>query len=297
MNTRYSISSIKAMDTSYFNEIEGKPFDDNESEMQSLSNYNHESSMRLATDQIPALNQQEFTRNRRKRIFMRRGAFEWLPIYCSNDLVFGSWCFVVGSVIATLIPIVPLLDLFYGFWTQTGTLPILDDAATFVLLIISGVFFTLGSLAFVRATEEPPLKPLLHDWEHFETDELLAAWLFLLGTVPFPAFMGLYVYYYSDVLVYWGALIGSLVFVVATYVFVLACYPTDEPRNQIVPYITRLFCREKDCWIHRHLSNDWLAGTWIFFYGTLIMCLGSFSMLVNAILDENNLEIFDWSSS
>lgn len=25
-------------------------------------------------------------------IVMRRGAFKWLPVLCSNDLVHGSWC-------------------------------------------------------------------------------------------------------------------------------------------------------------------------------------------------------------
>jgi len=165
-----------------------------------------------------------------------------------------------------------------------------------MLLIISGVFFTLGSLAFVRATEEPPLKPLLSDWTHFETDELLAAWLFLFGTVPYPAFMGLYVYVYRGVLVYWGCLAASLIFVAATYMFVLSCYPCDEPRDQIIPYLIQFFCTE-ECWLHKHLSNDWLAGTWIFFYGTLFMCFGSFSMLVNAVIDQNNLDIFDWGSS
>lgn len=238
-------------------------------------------------------------RSRRERIVSRRGAFKWLPVYFSNDLVHGSWWFVIGSVGTIIIPIVPLLDLFYPFWptSSTGSLPLLQDAATFGLLIVSGIFFTLGSLAFVRATEDPPLRPLFTFTIHLATDELLAAWFFLLGTIPFVPFMAVYVYYNPSILVYWGCLVASFVFVIATYFFVLACYPTEEVKHSvIIPYLSRMVCGE-NCWIQKHLSNDWLAGTWIFFYGTLLLCIGSTAMLFIAVNDQNDLEIFDWASS
>ena len=106
----------------------------------------HESSMRLATD-ISVEDQKSRRRNRKMKITARRGAFKFLPVYCSNDLVHGSWWFVVGSVLATVIPIVPLVDLFYPFWASKAQLPLLSDATTFGLLIVSGAFFTFGSLA------------------------------------------------------------------------------------------------------------------------------------------------------
>jgi len=188
----------------------------------------YESSMRLATD-ISADDRRNRRRNRRRKIRARRGAFQFLPVHCSNDLVHGSWWFVLGSVIATLIPIVPLVDLFYPFWKSTPRLPILSDAATFGLLIASGFFFTIGSLAFVRATEEPPLQPLFANVSvHLETDELLAAWLFLIATIPYPIFMAVYIHFNPHVLFYWGVLFASLLFVVATYFFVLTCYPSNE---------------------------------------------------------------------
>lgn len=259
------------------------------------------SAMRQATDPQPVETRAQRRRTRRERIIARRGAFKWLPVCCSNDLVHGSWWFVVGSIIATLIPIVPLVDLFYPFWTTTGgSLPLLEDAATFGLLIASGVFFTFGSYAFVRATEEPPLRPLLISWSstHLATDELLAAWLFLFATIPFVPFMAVYVYYNSDVLLYWGCLVASIIFVIATYFFVLACYPSEEARHQIIPYLTSFICSDK-CWMKKHLANDWLAGTWIFYYATLLMCIGSVVMLVISLRSSeiNHLEVFDWASS
>lgn len=251
------------------------------------------SSMRLATENGNRLNRMK---SRRERILSRRGAFQFLPVLCSNDLVFGSWWFVVGSIIATIIPIVPLVDLFYPFWTKSdSSLPLLEDVTTFGLLIASGFFFTLGSLVFVRATEEPPLPPLFSS-PHLETDELLAAWLFLLATIPFVPFMAVYVYYNSNMMVYWGCLVASILFVTATYMFVLACYPTDEVRQQIIPFCVSVICGEKSC-LMKHLSNDWLAAMWIFFFGTLLMCIGSVAMLYFTYPTGNHLEIFDWGSS
>jgi len=263
-----------------------------------------QSVMRQATEAY-VMSRAERRRSRRERIKGRRGAFRWLPIKFSNDLVHGSWWFVVGSVIATLIPIVPLVNLYYNFWgtDSKGSLPLLEDAATFGLLIASGFFFTMGSLAFVRATEEPMLKPLFsHISVHMATDELLAAWLFLFATIPFVPFMAVYVWYNNQVMLYWGCLIASIIFVIATYFFVLACYPSDreERRHQIVPMIVGCFCK-RDTWgINKHLSNDWLAGTWFFFWATLVMLGGSVFMLVYTLNDKggkNHLEIFDWATS
>jgi len=222
--------------------------------------------MRAATEEAPPLTRAERRRTRRERISARRGAFRWLPIKFSNDLVHGSWWFVVGSIIATLIPIVPLINEYYPFWDTGGerSLPLLEDAATFGLLIASGFFFTLGSLAFVRATEEPMLKPLFsHISVHMATDELLAAWLFLFATIPFVPFMAVYVFYNNTVLLYWGCLIVSIAFVIGTYFFVLACYPSDreERRHQIVPMLVSCLCNGDCCGLSTHLSNDWLAGT------------------------------------
>lgn len=262
-----------------------------------------QSAMRQATEEVPQT-RAERRRSRRERILGRRGAFRWLPIKFHNDLVHGSWWFVAGSVGATLIPIVPLLDLYYTFW-DTGSdksVPLLEDAATFGLLIASGLFFTLGSLAFLRATDEPPLKPLFsHISIHMATDELLASWLFLFATIPFIPFMAVYVYYNSDVLLYWGCLVASAVFVLSTYFFVLACYPSnrEERRHQIVPMLVNCLCKSDCCGLNKHLCNDWLAGMWVFFWGTFVLLAGNIFMLAYTMQNggQNHLEIFDWATS
>jgi hypothetical protein len=210
----------------------------------------NESTMRLSTDGSTSRRQM-----RKDRILSRRGSFHALPVGFSNDLVHGSWWFVLGSIVATIIPIVPLVDLFYPFWPHSSSsLPLFDDVWCFVLLIISGFFFTLGSLAFVRAVEEPPKKPLFSSY-HLATDELLAAWLFLLATIPFVPFIGVYVYYNRHVYVYWGCLVGSILFVVATYFFVLSCYPNDQEREQIIPQVAQQLLGPQN-WINKvSMSN------------------------------------------
>ena len=92
---------------------------------------------------------------------------------------------VWGSLLTAAFALVPLIQEYESFYRQhDDLLPSVDFKITWSLLVISGIAFTAGSLAFVRAFEEPPKQPLFHFYRHLQTDELLGAWLFLLGTVP-----------------------------------------------------------------------------------------------------------------
>lgn len=116
--------------------------------------------------------------------------FAWLPAHgMSSDLVYGSWWFIFGSIFSALIPLVPLVSLYVGWWPDTSTfLPLDIHVTAYVLLIVVGVFFTVGSYAFLRAVH-PRLKdiPLFNkDYERKEnlgllqrqcmTDELFGMW-------------------------------------------------------------------------------------------------------------------------
>ena len=52
-----------------------------------------------------------------RQIKQSRGAFKYLPVYFTNDLVHGSWWMVVGSLLGTIIPIVPLFDIYLHFFS------------------------------------------------------------------------------------------------------------------------------------------------------------------------------------
>ncbi len=53
-----------------------------------------------------------------QRILSNRRAFKWLPVYCENDLVHGSWWYVWGSVLTIFIPVFPLVSLYAGWWPE-----------------------------------------------------------------------------------------------------------------------------------------------------------------------------------
>jgi len=69
-----------------------------------------QSSMRRA---VTAAMDQYDRANRRLQTIERRGAFKWLPVYFTNDLVHGSWWFVFGSLYTTVISLVILLNSYY----------------------------------------------------------------------------------------------------------------------------------------------------------------------------------------
>lgn len=257
--------------------------------------------MRITTHNMTLLSDEEEERgavhlSHAQRIRSRRGAFQCLPVYCSTDVSHGSWWFVWGSLVAMFTAVVPLLqEHIHFFQTNDDTLPVLDFYSTWALLIVSGFFFTVGSYAFVRAFEEPPQKPLF-TWRHVETDELLGAWLFFFGTAPAVPYAAIFYFLHPSEVIYLGAMIVAGLFVVGSLLFVFACYPSDKKHRQIIKPVVRV-CFGSHHWIVKHLQNDWLAGTWFFFYASLICLLGSIVVLCFSLSYGNDEEIFIYSSS
>jgi len=234
--------------------------------------------------------------SRENAVICRRGAFQFLPVLCSNDLVHGSWWFFWGSVFATIVPVVPLLDDYIVVMPDhDDTLHAFNYDITWYFMLVSGIFFTLGSLAFVRAFEEPPLFPVFR-WVHVGTDELLGAWLFFFGTLPSVPLCGVFVWWYPFQLSYCGALVASVIFVIGAFLFVLACYPSNKTNAcNLQPIFIYIFGRRR--WIDKHICNDWLAGTWFFFYATLAWVVGSIYYLMRSV-DLNNMEeLLIWTLS
>lgn len=120
---------------------------------------------------------------------MERVSFKWLPRCFSNDLVHGSWWFVVGSAVSTMIPVIPLIDLSYHFFNipPSSDVKAFDQPFTWLLLISSGLFFTLGSFALVLHFEENQGDEHFSSTDTHEEDDaaVIAAWLFFLGSIPF----------------------------------------------------------------------------------------------------------------
>lgn len=99
---------------------------------------------------------------------------------------------------------------------------------SWVLMLISGVFCTMGSLAFVRAFHEnPPMMPLFTCY-HLQSDELLASWLFFFSTVPFIPYVCVFLSAGYSGLMYLLALAFAIIAAMGCLLFVRACYPSDQ---------------------------------------------------------------------
>lgn len=233
---------------------------------------------------------------KKDRVISRRGAFIWLPVLCSNDVVHGSWWFVWGSFYSTILPIIILLNNKYlHIYPRDNSLPALGYYVTWLMLIFSGFFLTLGSLAFVRAFEEPPIPPIFK-WKHVQTDELLGAWMFMLGTLPSVPYSLMWFFTYPSEVIYLAFLVASGFFVFCTYLFVLACYPSDKKHKQVIkPVVRVIFGRNH--WIVKHLQNDWLAGTWFFLIATIVCFFGTLLLFFSAISKGNKEELFIYGMS
>jgi hypothetical protein len=247
-------------------------------------------------------------------VFNKRGAFRWLPLFSSNDLVAGSWYYVWGSLLCILIPCFPLIHLFETLWSSHSEafLPLEEDAAVYSMLIFMGVMYTIGSYAFLRAVETPRVHPL-STWYHFQSDELLGMWTFFWGTAPSVPIMAIYAYYYPGDVKYAVALALSCLFTACFFGAALACYPRKDYDPEAPVHWIYVFCpclkyREylapvllhciPSSWtsLRKHVANDWLVVSW----GVLVCCI--FSVLIccgllrYAVLDESDPHIYDYST-
>lgn len=237
---------------------------------------------------------------RKEVIVMRRGAFTWLPVLCSNDLVHGSWWMVFGSLGCAVTAVIPLIQGYLTFYSQhDDLLPTTDFDVIWTLLIVSGIFFTLGSLAFVRAFEEPPKRALLYFYYHAQSDELLGAWLFLFGTLPSVPYALVFISQHPT-FPFFGTLFGALLCVFGTVLFVLACYPKKDSHGvvhkEFLIHFCITYCGGARIWVVKHLATDWLAGTWFFLWANVLFTVGSLILMFAAFAIGTAEQIFIWTS-
>ncbi len=133
---------------------------------------------------------------------------------------------MIGSLFILFIAIIVLLSTFHDTILGEDDSVLTNDQFRVIwyLLIFSGVFFTLGSAAFLRAVNDPPMKSMFK-WYHISTDELVGAWCFLLSVLPAIPYSLIYLLVTRE-LVFLGMLAVSILVVIACYIFVLACYPS-----------------------------------------------------------------------
>ena len=163
-----------------------------------------------------------------------------------NDLIHGSWWFVLGSILVVLSSAIIVANRYQrNIGSDDSKLSTGAYTTTWVLIAVSGVFYTLGSLGFVRAMNDPPMKPMF-SWYHLSTDELFATWMFFVGTVLLlPYCLVLLISEGSKLIVF---MVFLLVIVIALqYIWVTTCYPSSD--NQVT-----LFHLEQDTVISPYCS-------------------------------------------
>ena len=254
----------------------------------------------------------ESQEERRARIIKNRGTLKWLPVLCSNDLVHGSWYYVWGSFLSVLIPLFPLISLYLGSeeWWPASEVGMSQNlhALAYGLMALLGLFYTVGSYAFLRAVDYPVPTPLFSYFYHFQTDELLGMWLMFFGTATTVPICAMYAYYGGGAL-YWLATGVCSFFTVLFAVATLACYPglvideefknRHDPKQYLQPWITPCmpenFCGFN---IKRHMSNDWLIVSWGMTWGCAACVLMSvFMLLYSCLFDPKPRDIYDYSTS
>jgi len=233
---------------------------------------------------------------RRARIVAKRKAFEFIPVAFSSDLVHGSWWMVTGSALSVLVPVPLLIDCFILFFTVPSDTDhkAFDEEATWILMIISNFFFALGSWIFIRAFEEPPPPPMLPQFTHTSTDELLGAWLYVIACLPSIPYSIVFLAYNYHRLTYWASLIASIFFALGCFFFVHACYPShhhmlEQETHVILPLAKRIFGHKS--WILTHVQTDWLAACWFFLFSSIWFSFGSYLFLFS---EENDRQLYIW---
>ena len=194
----------------------------------------------------------------------------------------------------TFAPIYPLYEKQHHGSDTDDLLPITDFDATWTLLIICGIFFIFGSLSFARAFDEPPQKPLFSQIRHFQTDELMGTWFYLLGMLPFIPYMFIF-YIRTWSIFYLTTFVGSIFLAWASYLGVVSCYPSEQKHeNNVMPLLISTFGAQM--WIVKHLSNDWIAGTWIIYLANVLLTVASFLLFLIAWGVNNAAGMYTWGT-
>jgi hypothetical protein len=202
-----------------------------------------------------------------------------------------------------LIPAMPLISIYLPehsrFWPTSDAFVISheDHTAVYVLLIASGLLFTLGSLLLVRCFLEPEPEPLFSCYL-FVNDEVLASWIFFVATVITVPICVVYYHYFPYSLYYYGAIIvcaaASLVMLLFTY----AVYPLSDggkPKSLVAPLLHRCCCGPTSK-IYKHVENDWLLICWLFVYGSILGVVGCVGALIYFAYHHNRRGIFDYAT-
>jgi len=230
----------------------------------------------------------------------RRGAFAWLPVLFNNDLIHGSWWFLVGSLLMTVCAAIIVGNRYtYVIGSDDSVLTKAEYVTTWLLIAFCGIFYTLGSLGFVRAMSDPPMAPMF-TWYHMSTDELFASWMFFVGSFLLLPYMFVWLSALGDKMIIFIIFLLVLV-LIGQYWWVWNCYPHDESKKVDQQRMLKFFCCNLCCgscnrnsFTKKHFVTDWLCGCWLVFVVTFWSTLFLIAFTVHAYYytSDSNINLF-----
>jgi len=244
---------------------------------------------------------------------IKRNYFVFLaaPPAGQTDLVWGSWLFIYGSVLQALIPIPPLVSLFLNFWEETSRyLPLDIHICMYVLQVVIGIFFTVGSYAFLRAVH-PKLstQPFFNPHNEVDistlrkccmTDELWGMWCFFGGVLAGVPIFSFFVHYQTGASTgYWELILFVNCLIVIVMAFgVRIAWPSgtqDEEKQIVAPYFLYFFKNFKS--IAPHVANDMLILSWGMYFSCILGLIGCLGLLAIASQHHHQREIYDYAAN
>lgn len=253
-------------------------------------------------------------------ILDKRVVLKWLPIYFGSDLLHGSWWYVVSSILGVACALIVLLDSYkyVDLGNDDSVLPHNLFQLAWGLCLLSSVFFTIGSLIFIRACNDPPLPPI---WKVnvFPTDELFGMWLMVIAVFPAVPYCFIYLSV-SHSGVYFVGFIVAICLLGGLFIIIYTLYPKRRKEgekerpyrdNAYILYLMTtkywsvfgglcccLVCGPSRSdktlhWLETHCATDWTVATWLNLWATGI---GTFLFLLFFLYEVahhlNRLSIF-----
>lgn len=238
-------------------------------------------------------------------IVSKRRAFRWLPPLCRSDLLHGSWWYVIGSFLSVVISLIVLVNDYETFLgADDSILPPPDYRLAWGLCLASAVLFTIGSVAFVRASNSPPLSTM-GLCACCASDEIFGSWFAVSAVLPAVPYCFVYMTV-SHSLLYFIAMIVSIAIVVFMIIFIRFYYGKapakatghEPPKSYFLDASRRYFLHESRRnvlnWMEVHCATDWLVVTWIVYWGTAVGSLLFLLLFLYELIHGslNNISIF-----
>jgi hypothetical protein len=183
--------------------------------------------------------------------------------------------FLFGSIFITAASAIVLANSYNEvIGTDDSFLSRPAFRASWALLVVSGAFCTVGSFAFVRAMNNPPMASLF-SCKHCATDELFGSWMFALATFPLVPYCLLFLWVQND-FVYLAMLAFSVLSFLGACLFVRGSYPVtnESSKSKILSCLGYCFGHRR--FLMKHFATDWLVGTWLVFWATAVGTVGLF---------------------